>query len=471
MFVNIKARVFTDETNVYTEIPALLTASGVLEPLIDYFLHRSHDRSLEWMRKVTRSVRLFLEYLQVNPTERDTYRLFQNFAQRLYTGTFDRGTGIDATGLCWSPRSPHDAARIITHLTDFFDWLGEMRPGASNINPRYAGGLFDRQTDEAAYQYRRNKAFLGHTWAKNATSRSTGHRVRYRDLPRVNQGEPPAFPEDRFEDLLSRGFRTGAQHDYRGILITLLLHGAGFRESEPFHLYVQDVFPDPSSPQQAKVLIHHPHFGAAPASWRDEQVPSRKSNRAEYLAHHFGLAPRTDLMDRRHAGWKGGTHDGAYYKQAYWFLPEYGEWFLALWYRYLKQVAHFERDHPFAFVNLKREPFGAMYTLTQYNKAHAAACKRIGLNVGKAFGTTPHGHRHAYGQRLKRAGIDKALIRRFMHHSCIESQEIYTRPSAHEARIALDTAAQRLQGDHTVPYPSPVDRSDPPPVTIERFPW
>ncbi|MFH5253144.1 hypothetical protein ACGTRS_18145 [Burkholderia semiarida] len=100
MFVTIKARVLTDETNVYTEIPALLTASGILEPLVDYFLHRSHDRSLEWMRKVTRSVRLFLEYLQVNPTERDTYRLFQNFAQRLYTGTFDRSTGIDATGLC-----------------------------------------------------------------------------------------------------------------------------------------------------------------------------------------------------------------------------------------------------------------------------------------------------------------------------------------------------------------------------------
>ncbi len=212
MFVSIKARVLTDETNVFIEIPALLTASGILEPLIDYFLHRSHDRSLEWTRKVTRSVRLFLEYLQVNPTERDTYRLFQNFAQRLYTGTFDRGTGIDPTGLCWSPRSPHDAARIVTHLTDFFDWLGEMRPGASNINPRYAEGIFDRQTDEAAYQYRRNKAFLGHTWAKNATSRSTGHRVRYRDLPTVDQGEPPAFPEDRFEDLLFRDFRTGAQH-------------------------------------------------------------------------------------------------------------------------------------------------------------------------------------------------------------------------------------------------------------------
>ena len=58
-----------------------------------------------------------------------------------------------------------------------------------------------------------------------------------------------------------------------------------------------------------------------------------------------------------------------------------------------------------------------MYCLSQYNKAHAAACERIGLTVGKALGTTPHGHRHAYGRRLKNADIDKALIRRFMEQT------------------------------------------------------
>lgn len=46
------------------------------------------------MTKVTRSVRMFLEYLQAKPAERVTYHLFQNFVQRLYTGTFDRGTGL-----------------------------------------------------------------------------------------------------------------------------------------------------------------------------------------------------------------------------------------------------------------------------------------------------------------------------------------------------------------------------------------
>ena len=444
MFVTVKARVYTDATGAYTELPALLTPAGVLEPLLDYCLHRSHDRSLAWMTKVNRSVRMFLEYLQTNPAERDTYHLFQNFAQRLYTGTFDRETGIDPCGLCWSPRSPQDASHIITHLSDFFDWLGEMRPASAQVNPRYAGGAFDRQTDEAAYQYRRSKAFLGHTWAPNASPTQTGHRIRGQRLPKIERGEPPAFPEERFEELLVKGFCVGGRQDYRWMLITLLLHGAGFRESEPFHLYIQDVLPAPANRAQALVRIHHPSHGAAPADWRDTQGRPRKGNRAEYLSQQFGLVPRTDLLDRRHAGWKGGMHDGAYYKQAYWFLPEYGEWFLQLWYRYLEQVARSERNHPFAFVNLVREPVGAMCTLNQYNRAHAAACERIGLTVSKALGTTPHGHRHAYGRRLMNASIDKALIRRFMHHASLESQDVYTQANSREALAALEAAVQRL---------------------------
>lgn len=247
MFVTVKARVYTDTTGVYTELPALLTPTGALESLLDYCLYRSHDRSLTWMVKVTRSVRMFLEYLQTNPAERDTYQLFQNFAQRLYTGTFDREAGLDPSGLCWPPRSPQDASHIITHLTDFFDWLSNMFPEAAKVNPRYEGGAYDRQIDTAAYQYQRNKAFLGHTWVQNAPLK-TGHQVRSRRLPKVEKEDPPAFPEERFEELLLNGFNTGGRRDYRGMLITLLLHGAGFRESEPFHLYIQDVFPAPSSP-------------------------------------------------------------------------------------------------------------------------------------------------------------------------------------------------------------------------------
>lgn len=51
MFVTVKAGVYTDATGACTEIPALLTPAGVLEPLLDYCLYRSHDRSLTWMSR------------------------------------------------------------------------------------------------------------------------------------------------------------------------------------------------------------------------------------------------------------------------------------------------------------------------------------------------------------------------------------------------------------------------------------
>lgn len=62
-------------------------------------------------------------------------------------------------------------------------------------------------------------------------------------------------------ELLTEGFKVGRGLDLRNILITLLLHGAGFRASEPFHLYVSDVIPDPSNERSALVqamgIAHH----------------------------------------------------------------------------------------------------------------------------------------------------------------------------------------------------------------------
>ena len=239
------------------------------------------------------------------------------------------------------------------------------------------------------------------------------------------------------------------------MLITLLLHGAGFRASEPFHLYIMDVFPDPRTNTRATVLIHHPSQGSAPSDWRDEHGKPRKGNRAAYLAEKWGLVPRDQLLGSRHAGWKGGTHDAAYYKQAHWFVPEYGELFLRLWHRYLEDVVRVDRDHPYAFVNLSCKTTGQMYCLAQYNKAHAAACERIGLQVARALGTTPHGHRHAYARRLRKAGIEPEHRRRFMHHVAIESQDPYMTFSIPEAQAEISQAARRLQasiGQHLVTW-------------------
>ena len=117
---------------------------------------------------------------------------------------------------------------------------------------------------------------------------------------------------------------------------------------------------------------------------------------------------------------------------------------MSVWQRYIEQVAMMKRDHPYAFVNTDRGHVGEMYKLGRYNKAHAAAVRRIGLEVSKQAGTTPHGHRHAYGQRLRDAKVEKEFIRRFMHHSSMSSQDVYTNPPLGASLRELEAASQRL---------------------------
>lgn len=57
-------------------------------------------------------------------------------------------------------------------------------------------------------------------------------------------------------------------------------------------------------------------------------------------------------------------------------------------------------------------------------------CESIGLEISKFNGTTNHGHRHSYGQRMKNAGIDKKVRQVAMHHKSEESQNVYTEPTA-----------------------------------------
>jgi hypothetical protein len=454
----VKASVRSDNTGSRLDFPVVVTNAGVLDSVVDYFNARAYARSVKWMYDVARAVKLFLEYLSSNPAERDNYRLFINFAQRLTKGTFDVRTGEDPSGLGWGPLARKRVSKTVRLLSDFFEYLSETRPGAAHFNPRYAGSAHDRMVDETAYQYRRDRAFLGHTWAtSNDSVRSLGYLYRPGRNLHYETTEPLTFPDEHFERLITEGFRVGKRYDYRNILITVLLHCAGFRESEPFHLYVSDVMPDPANPRSALVLIHHPSEGTAPSDWSHGQVGGRKVKRREYLQQRWGLLPRDEQIGYHHAGWKGGAHEaefGSTYFRAYWFAPWWGEFFLTVWYKYLEEIVCYPRNHPFAFVNTDREPRGGIYALSQFNKAHARAVRRIGLEVSKSAGTSPHGHRHAYGQRLRKADVSRELTRRFMHHSSIASQETYTVPSLATALNALKDAAERLEAAVAIKRPT-----------------
>lgn len=390
-FVILKARVVVDSTGSYQEMLVIVSPQGPVVTVIDYCL--STRRSYSWQKKLLRAAKLFFEYLETNavPGEEE-WRLFRNFSNKLIKGTIDSVSGTDPSGLYWEPVVAADANYMVAQLTELFDWLArEDAPRAGKFNPSFAGSNFDQRIAAAAYQFRCNKAFLGHNWREN--SKSSGRVTQLDRQPKVFPENPPAFPEDRFEELLFKGFRVAGKYDYRGMLITLLEFGGGLRVSEPFHMFMQDVQPHWDDSSIAFVAIHHPTLGAAPKHWTDKH--HNMKNRAQYLAARYGLTARNLMVGAHHAGWKDPALDEKWFMQVHWLPAEtYGRLFMQIWQRYLEQVASIERNHPFAFINTERA-VGGIYTIKQYNKALEAAVERIGLTFGKIWGTTPHGGRHA----------------------------------------------------------------------------
>ncbi|WP_311197566.1 gamma-mobile-trio recombinase GmtY [Rugamonas brunnea] len=445
-FVVVRGQVVSDNTGASVELPIILSKDGPILPLIDYCL--TVRRSLAWRLKLVRAVKLFLEYLEVNAVEGEKdWRLFRNFANALNLGTADTLTGIDPGGLYWKRMRPEDSNYIITLLSDFFEWLGKGdNPRALKFNPQYAGNQYDQKIDQQAYLYRRNSAFLGHTWS-GMPSRP-GRVVRRERESKVPMAQPPAFPEDRIEELLFKGFKVAGSYNWRDMAITCLLLGGGLRVSEPFHLYVSDVQPHWDDPAVAFVAIHHPSDGFAPNDWRGSN--GKRGTRSEYLAAEFGLRPRHITGGKQHAGWKNPALDDRWFMQVHWFPKEkYGTLFLDIWKRYLEQLVRIERSHPFAWVNLSRGDPGGIYTISSYCKHLQRAVERIGLEYGKRYGTTAHGPRHAFGRRARQGGVGEVILQHAMHHCSPESQKVYTQPELSEVTSALERAAQKISTNLT----------------------
>lgn len=464
--VSIRARVVIDATGAIGEIPVLLTDDGPIMPLVDYLLWHQHDRSISWMRKVVQDVKLLLSYMKVNAAAyADSESLFHGFIQRLYTGTIG-DDGFDPCGLYWRRYGHRVIGSILTRLTDFSSWIAD-RIGTTNLNPLRTSSGYDKLIAIAVMASRKDRAFLGHIWSsfpprqvQNARS-TLSRRAPLVSIP----GDVEAFPEKYFHDLIFHGFlrRRGEGCSdiahrvcLRDALITLLMHGAGFRLSECFHLWVHDVQPNPVNPSIAQVRIHHPSLGEAPDDLYDDRGKSLKCNRGGYLVLKHAMKPRNEVLGRLHAGWKDPRLDRDYYMEAYWFQPEIGRIFLWLWKLYLRQIVNLPRFHPYAFMVETGPTAGAPYSIDGYVEAHARAVKRIGLASSKALGTTPHGHRHAYGRRLMRADVSPLMLQRALHHKSPKSQLVYTVPSAEDVSNALNSATDVLdalatEGRHVKP--------------------
>ncbi len=432
-----------DATGLQHVLPVIVTEHGVLDQFARY-MHLNHRKSRSWQESSVFALRLLLEFIEANHGFYDEPRaLFTAFSDALFTGTVSNIR--DPSGLWWQPRQPDDAGKLIGHITKFTDWLALVNEDAMlQLNPWRQATRHEERLNWAAYSHRRDNAFLSHLWrSKPQTNQSRA--VRSRTIPFERQTPAKAFPEQCFDQLVSEGFRRRARDsrgptDLRNVLITYLMEYGGLRLSEALSLWSDDVSVEDG---EIIVRIHHPEYGLAPGG---------KTNRTTYLQNQYGLQSRNRLVkakDPLFLGWKNGliTDPHRHCFEVFFYPGDCGQVFAGLWRDYhLKQRVKPKAGeaHPYAFTNR----YGQPYSHRMFRKAHKLAAERIGLDYHKMAGTTPHGHRHAFGQRLARDGASQLTIRNAMHHVSLESSLIYTQPTAKQMREELHDLECRMRLRH-----------------------
>ena len=446
--VKAQAKIKVDNTGALLNVPVLLTDQGVFDPLLDYLISESHHRSLPWMNRVVFSCQLLLEYMEVNKgLFSEPSLLFLNFVQRLSHGTIDT-QGYDPSGLFWLPRKASNVNQIISALNGLTDWLA-INQNTTLLNPFTEATSHQERLNYAAWHKRNQYNFLGHIKPQGLSeTMRKARKIRGKKDVIKTDGDAISFPEQLFKPLFIDGF--GKAKDprvaLRDQLILLLMHGSGARESDALHLWVDDVFEDPTNSNSVIVRLYHPEEGKAPHRWIGRK---RQTTRSAYLAEKYNLLPRNKLTGTARVGWKTRIVDHSdNYIQMHWFPAYLGELFAVLWRQYLLYLLPIERQHPYAFISFSKAKIGNPFTLNAFNQSYKAALARINRIVSKPEGLTPHGHRHVYGRRMSNAGINVKIIQKALHHASLHSQTVYTQPGIRDVSVALEQATQKLDGQH-----------------------
>ena len=446
----------------------------VCEPLLEYFAENS-AMSYTWMKNAARafgafvdhsmaiaSSPLFSQWKEEGAVER---RLLRSFASALVHGTMEiapSGRIVDRTGLYWAPLGKRQAGVLLSALTLYFRWMRNdpravrwVQAASTETvaqSPRVAFSLISELA------MRQRNSLLGHL--KNTTKQPPHAFPGVVRRSKKRAGAVPTFPTKYLAPFLYTGFtdKTG-ECDEAGQLIAHMIVAMGLRKSEPFHLYISDIQFTGDNPQ---IFFHHPQYG------KITSADGRYITREEYL-QGFGLLPRNCDRGRNEAGWKGmdGDDEGT----PGFFLPirilRQRISRLLLRYIYVTRPAIMARrprslgDHPFLFVSSGRTStpsggdVGDPYTMSAFRNCWDQAIARIGRQYGdpkmmkpvKQRGTTPHGGRHLYGRFLVTSGVDRAVIRRAMHHRSLDAQLVYTQLTPSEINSILRDASEGRPSD------------------------
>lgn len=269
---------------------------------------------------------------------------------------------------------------------------------------------------------------------------------------------PRCFPLNSFVELVE------SCRNPRDKMLYLQLFGLGMRESEPLHLFTEDVF-GATQFGEARIRLDDPELGLW--EWHDTSGRRRVTTRAGYLnacwinpefrtSHPdlYRLLPRT-LYGRRGGmavGFKGMTfHLGEdtdaprLGHEAVWIDPRLGVYFRTCFEEYMSEYFYGKPYrwpfHPWLYIQLDPKTFGMPMTIPAIKKMWARSMKRLGLDH---LELGPHSLRHLAGfycANVLKLSVETAQS--LLRHAMLENTKIYYHLSNQTVRAEILEATAR----------------------------
>lgn len=398
----------------------------LFEELLAYFKMYSGD-SLSWERQTARAVGLFYDYCVVKApiynNDNNVVDTIRGFIECSISGDPDLG---------WVPSKIRTIRRYVSYIMEFSRYLEIdciLPKPTSKIHIEY----FYR-----AFAVKENSS-LSHiidvdSVSKTLQAKSSDHIFKFPKHANTTYVKIHQFPEELIEPLLNEGFKlkNGEENIGAKILTILMLFG-GMRNSEPFHLWFNDINIFPKS-GNLEILLHHPSDSNC------NIPPYRKKIRSIYLLERKML-PRNHKNNPHnyYAGWKNLALDNNLTTEIKIIHDDVESLFIDLYKKYMRQREICIRayktknghDHPFFFVKTgDPDDLGAPLSMSSYIKSLKAASLRLSnlgydSSYGADNGISPHAMRHWFASILTEVGVDPKVMQSLMNHRSILSQEVY----------------------------------------------
>ncbi|MCE9848851.1 tyrosine-type recombinase/integrase [Aeromonas allosaccharophila] len=456
----------------------LITPNGlsVFWPLVEYLKARPNT-SLSWARQTSRALGLLYDYsVAVANLGLSRQEIFRRFSLSLCHGTIDTETYQDKTGLYWAPGSVSVQKKMCSSITRFIAWKDETS--------RKEDPVFLRYLEEVPPSLKRlltaskiiaSKSMLYHTKDVKMLAEGLDKARHFFGMelgndPRESIGNIRTvndFPSELIPQLITHGFIRDPhatdpfeREDMTAKMITILLAGGGLRKGEPFHLWFNDVMPEPA--KGCTVTLFHP--SGAQTCFR-----GNKQTREQYLAQRKMLPRnRSSASKSHHATWKSLAVDKKTLSAPVYFIHEsYSFLFWEMYLLYMKRYrpllmesykANHGTEHPFLFVSNGEDRGasisyrGAPYSMAAFDKSFERALGRLEKKLGRKlprgrdYGLNPHALRHHVGHVMAEAGVEPKIIQNVMHHRTIDAQEVYKKlpPDKVQKILASYTLSSQL---------------------------